>query len=108
DEARRARAEIDRQLPPDLASLDDVMDHIDHVVKIVGIDHVGIGADLDGGGGVWGCYDASEFPNVTRALLERGYSEEDIAKIWSGNFFRVMRENERVAREIQEAENSSS
>jgi membrane dipeptidase len=101
-EASHARARIDREFPPDLATLDDVMDHIDHVVKVAGIDHIGIGADLDGGGGVWGCNDVSEFPNITRALVARGYSEEEIAKIWSGNLLRVMRANEAVAREIQQ------
>lgn len=107
-EARNARGEIDRNTPPDLASLEDVMEHIDHVAKLIGVDHLGIGADFDGGGGVLNCYDVSEFPNVTLALLERGYSEEDIAKIWSGNLFRVMRENERIAKELQEEEKASS
>jgi membrane dipeptidase len=101
DEAVRARAAIDRQFPPALVSLDVVMDHIDHVVKVAGIDHIGIGADFDGGGGVEGCNDVSEIPNITRALLARGYSEEDIGKIWSGNALRVMRANEAVARELQ-------
>lgn len=103
-EAAHARGEIDEKFPPDLATLDHVMDHIDHIVNVAGIDHVGIGADFDGGGGVWGCNDVSEFPHITRALLERGYSEEEIGKIWSGNLLRVLRANEEVARRIQEAD----
>lgn len=101
-EAIAARARIDREQPPELATLDDVMEHIDHIVRLVGVDHVGIGADFDGGGGVTGTYDVSEMPNVTRALVRRGYTGEEIEKIWSGNLFRVMREVERVASETKE------
>jgi membrane dipeptidase len=67
------------------------------VVKVAGIDHVGIGADLDGGGGVKGMFDVSEMGNVTAELLRRGYSARDIEKIWSGNLFRVMRAVEKTA-----------
>ena len=79
------------------ASVRDVVDHIDHAVKVAGIDHVGIASDFDGGGGVEGWRDASETLNVTRELVRRGYSEKDIAKIWGGNLLRVMAEVERVA-----------
>ena len=101
EEQRTQRQEeltrIDEQYPADPATLQLVMDHIDHIVQLVGVDHVGIGPDLDGGGGVKGMYDVSEMGNVTYELVKRGYSEEDIEKIWSGNFFRVMKEVERVA-----------
>lgn len=106
-EAVAARGTIDTEFPPDLATLDTVMDNIDHVVKVAGIDHVGLGADFDGGGGVEEYYDVSTADNVTRALTERGYTEEEIFKIWSGNLLRVMRANEEVARRFQE-ENPAS
>ena len=80
------------------ADLDDYLDHIDYVVKRVGVDHVGIGTDFDHGAGIIGYKDASEARNVTRALLERGYSADDVAKIWSGNFMRVLRAAEAAAR----------
>lgn len=68
-----------------------LVDHIDHAVSVAGIDHVGIVSDFDGGGGVGGWDDASETPNVTYELIRRGYSEDDIAKLWGGNVLRVMR-----------------
>ena len=74
------------------ASVDDVVRHIDHAVKVAGIDHVGIGSDFDGGGGVLGCKGDNDMINITVKLIEKGYSEEDIRKIWGGNFFRVMNE----------------
>jgi len=74
--------------PP--ASVSDLVDHIDYTVKLIGIDHVGIASDFDGGGGVVGWEDASKTPNVTAELERRGYSEADIAKIWGGNLLRVM------------------
>jgi microsomal dipeptidase-like Zn-dependent dipeptidase len=61
------------------------------MVNIAGINHVGIGTDFDGDGGVIGCADASEVINLTRSLLAEGFSEEDIEKLWGGNFLRVMR-----------------
>ncbi len=75
---------------PERASLSDIVDHIDHIVKITGIDHVGIGSDFDGGGGVNGLEDVSEIENLTAELVRRGYSEPDIAKIWGGNLLRVL------------------
>lgn len=75
---------------PERASLSDIVNHIDHIVKIAGIDHVGIGSDFDGGGGVNGLEDVSEIENLTAELLRRGYSEADIAKIWGGNLLRVL------------------
>ncbi len=73
-------------------SIDDMLVHLDYIVKRIGIDHVGIGSDFNHGGGLAGFNDASEAFNVTQALLKRGYSEADIGKIWSGNFLRVMTE----------------
>jgi len=80
------------------ATLEDYLEHIDYVVKRIGVDHVGIGTDFDHGAGIIGFKDASEAPNLTRGLLVRGYSAADIAKIWSGNFMRVMRAAEAAAR----------
>ena len=77
---------------PKAASVDDVVNHIDHAVKVAGIDHVGIGSDFDGGGGVLGCAGDNDMINITVKLIEKGYSEEDLRKIWGGNFFRVMNE----------------
>ncbi|MEX2369552.1 MAG: dipeptidase [Bacteroidales bacterium] len=84
--------QVDRDFPPQLATVADVVDHIDHIVQVAGIDHVGIGTDFDGGGGVEGCFDVSELGNITLELVRRGYSARDIKKIWSGNLMRVMRE----------------
>lgn len=106
DEQRAQRSkeleQINVSYPADPATLQLVMDHIDHIVQLVGVDHVGIGPDLDGGGGVVGMYDVSEAGNITYELVKRGYSETDIAKIWSGNFFRVMHEVARVADSMRE------
>ncbi|NPD86990.1 membrane dipeptidase [Lentimicrobium sp. L6] len=81
--------QLDVDFPPNLATVSDAVDHIDHIVEVAGIDHVGIGTDFDGGGGLQDCYDASELGNITLELVKRGYSEEDIRKIWGGNFMRV-------------------
>jgi membrane dipeptidase len=86
---------IDAKYPK--ATVSDFVDHIDHAVKIAGIRHVGIGSDFDGGGGIAGWNDASETRNVTRELVRRGYTEEQIGWIWSGNLLRVWREVEKVA-----------
>ncbi|MDX1567109.1 MAG: dipeptidase [Longimicrobiales bacterium] len=79
------------------ATVSDLVDHVDYVVDLIGIDHVGISSDFDGGGGIEGWNDASETFNVTLELVRRGYSEEQIARIWSGNVLRVMDEARRVA-----------
>lgn len=84
--------QLDVDFPPLLATVSDAVDHIDHMVKVAGIDHVGIGTDFDGGGGLEDCFDASELGNITLELVTRGYSEEDIRKIWGGNFMRVFAE----------------
>ena len=83
------------------ATVTDFVDHIDYAVELIGIDYVGISSDFDGGGGVVGWYDASETLNVTIELVRRGYSDEDVAKLWGGNLLRVLRDVESVAAEIQ-------
>ena len=109
-EARRAeyqkrRAVVDEQFPaPPRATVRDFVDHIDYVVKKIGIDHVGISSDFDGGGGIEGWDDAGESFNVTLELVRRGYSEEQIGKIWSGNLLRVMDRVARVAAELQKSQ----
>ena len=78
-------------------SIDDVVAHIDHCVKVAGIDHVGIGSDFDGGGGVIGCRGSNDMIMITVKLLEKGYTEQDLGKIWGGNWFRVMNKCRSVA-----------
>lgn len=98
-EFNRRLAEIDRMYPaPARATVADFVNHIDYIVKLIGIDHVGISSDFDGGGGVTGWNDAAETFNVTLELVKRGYTEEQIGKLWSGNLFRVMEEVQRRAR----------
>jgi membrane dipeptidase len=82
------------------ATVKDVADHIDHVVQVIGIDHVGIGTDFDGGGGVEGCRNASEMKNITIELLRRGYSKSDLTKIWGGNIMRVLGKVEDYAKNL--------
>ena len=84
--------EVMLKYPGVKANVQDAVDHIDHVVNIIGIDHVGIGTDFDGGGGIEGCIDVSEMPHITAELIRRGYSEEDIRKIWGGNLIRVFKQ----------------
>lgn len=87
-----------RRYPADpAATVKDFVDHIDYVVKRIGIDHVGISSDFDGGGGVEGFRNATEALNVTAELVRRGYTEQEIAKIWGGNLLRVMERVEKVA-----------
>jgi len=98
---QRRMQEIDQKFPaPPRATVQDFVDHIDYAVKLIGVDHVGISSDFDGGGGVDGWNNASETFNVTLELVRRGYSEKDIAKLWSGNLLRVMADVERVAKEL--------
>lgn len=68
------------------------MEHLNHMIRIMGVDHVGIGTDFDGDGGIPGCASASELINFTRRLIQDRYNEEDIRKIWGGNFLRVMQQ----------------
>ena len=83
------------------ASVRDLADHIDYAVKLIGIDHVGIASDFDGGGGVEGWSNATETGNVTLELVRRGYSEEQIGKLWSGNLLRVLSEVEKVGKKMR-------
>ncbi|HLO59186.1 MAG TPA: dipeptidase [Bacteroidales bacterium] len=101
DDKERAKAwreydSIDRAFPPVLPYITDAVNHIDHVVKLVGTDYVGIGSDFDGGGGLADCRDVADFPKITEELLRRGYSQKDIDKIWGGNFLRVFKEVEKA------------
>ena len=103
------RAEYDRRLAelrtkyrePARATVTDFVDHIDYAVKLMGIDHVGISSDFDGGGGIEGWNSAAETFNVTLELVRRGYTEGQIGKLWSGNVLRVWSEVEKVARRLQ-------
>jgi membrane dipeptidase len=93
------RGELREQFPG--PSVVDFVDHIEHAVGIAGIDHVGIGTDFDGGGGIRGFQNHAEAPNVTIELVRRGFGEEEIAKIWGGNLLRVWGEVEKTAERLQ-------
>ena len=95
---RQRQAELDVKYPaPPRATVKDLVDHIEYAVKLIGIDHVGISSDFDGGGGIDGFNNASESINVTIELVRRGYNERDIGKLWGGNLLRVMAAVEQVA-----------
>jgi membrane dipeptidase len=96
-EAWKEYRETGIKYPNKLATVKDMVDHIDHIVKVIGVDYVGIGTDFDGGGDLSGCRDVSQMGNVTLELVKRGYSETDIRKIWGGNFMRVFREVQKSA-----------
>jgi membrane dipeptidase len=91
------RAEIDRKWPEVPATVADLANHIDYAVRLIGIDHVGIASDFGGGGGVEGWRNAAETANVTAELIARGYSADDLRKLWGGNLLRVLADVERVA-----------
>jgi len=95
------RNEIDQKYPQKKATVAEAVDHIDHIVNLIGIDHMGIGTDFDGGGGLEGCMDASEVRSITDELLKRNYTEDQIRKIWGGNYMRVMREVQEYAKNNQ-------
>jgi len=98
----RRLSEIDRKWPEaGRATVKDFVDEIDYAVKLIGLDHVGISSDFDGGGGIDGWNSAAEAFNVTLELVRRGYTEEQIGKMWSGNLLRVWTEVEKVAKDIQ-------
>ncbi len=86
---------------PPAVNVADYIDHIDYLVEKIGVEHVGISSDFDGGGGIEGWNDASETFNVTLELVKRGYTEDQIAKLWSGNLLRVLDECQKIAKEIQ-------
>ena len=101
EEYQKRMAEIDAKFPPGArANVQDMVNHIDYAVKLIGIDHVGISSDFDGGGGIDGWNSAAEAFNVTLELVKRGYSEEQIGKMWSGNLLRVWAEVEKVAQKL--------
>ncbi|AZQ58160.1 membrane dipeptidase [Maribacter sp. MJ134] len=85
---------------PEAVNVSDFVDHIDYMVKLIGIDHVGISSDFDGGGGIEGWSDASETFNVTLELVKRGYTEKEIEKLWGANLLRVLDEVQAVAKEM--------
>jgi len=86
---------------PPAVNVKDFVDHIDYLIGKMGIKHVGISSDFDGGGGIEGWNDASETLNVTIELVRRGYTEEEIEMIWSGNLLRVLSDVESIAKKIQ-------
>ena len=94
-----AKAKVGKRTDrPQAVDVADFVDHIDYMVDLIGIDHVGISSDFDGGGGIEGWTDASETPNVTLELVKRGYSEEEIAQLWGGNLLRVLDKVQEVAK----------
>ena len=99
---RQSFQELNKKYPDPPATVKHVVDHIDHIIKIAGIDHVGIGCDFDGGGGIEGVFDASEVMNITIEMVRRGYTEEQIEKIWGGNLIRVFKEVQEIAKEIND------
>ncbi len=104
DETQKVMEEfqaLNAKYPANRPTAPDAVDHIDHLAKIMGVDHIGVGSDFDGGGGLIGIDDVSEMPNLTKELLKRGYSEKDIRKIWGGNLMRVFGETIKVARQMQ-------
>ena len=101
-EYEKKLAEIDAKYPAAArANVKDFVDHIDYAVKKIGIDHVGISSDFDGGGGIDGWNSAAEAFNVTLELVRRGYTEPQIAKLWSGNLLRVWGEVEKVGEKLR-------
>ncbi len=97
---RHKWSEINENYPVERATVSDLVDHVDYIVDLIGIDYIGIGSDFDGGGFLKDCEDVSQMKAITVELLRRGYSEEDIEKIWSGNFMRVFKEVENIGKEL--------
>ena len=101
-EYEKRLAVLDGKFPPaSRANVKDFVNHIDYAVKLIGIDHVGISSDFDGGGGIDGWNSAAEAFNVTLELVRRGYTEEQIGKLWSGNLLRVWAEVQKVSERLQ-------
>jgi membrane dipeptidase len=82
-------------------SWERIVEHIDHAVKLAGVDHVGLGSDFDGATMPDGMEDCSKLPKITEALMRKGYTDDDIRKILGGNTLRVMEQTEKVSRELQ-------
>ncbi len=104
DRIRPVRARVDElsnQMSAPPVDVADFVDHVDYLVTKIGVDHVGISSDFDGGGGVEGWNDADETFNVTLELVKRGYSEAEVAKLWSGNLLRVLEEVQAVAKTLR-------
>ena len=97
--APRLEAEVNAIAAP--VDVVDFVNHIDYMVELIGLEHVGISSDFDGGGGISGWNDASETANVTVELVRRGYNEKQIGLLWSGNLLRVLDDVQRIAAEIQ-------
>ena len=97
--ASRTEEEVTNTAPP--VDVADFVNHIDYMVDLIGLEHVGISSDFDGGGGVEGWNDSSETFNVTLELVRRGYTEEEIGMLWSGNLLRVLDEVQAIAAQIQ-------
>jgi membrane dipeptidase len=95
------KSALDAKSPPSFASLDTFMRSVLYAIKVMGVDHVGIGADWDGGGGLTDMKDISGLPMITARLRQAGLSEKDIEKIWSGNTLRVLRQAERHAASLR-------
>lgn len=100
DEARKEYYQV-RNKYRKLATIEDAIDHIDHVKQLIGIDYVGIGTDFDGGGGIANLTDVSQMKNLTREMIKRGYSKVEMEKIWGGNAMRVLRTVEEVSAELR-------
>jgi membrane dipeptidase len=91
--AQQAYQAVMQKYPDVRATVKDIVDHLDHIITLVGDDYAGIGTDFDGGGGVDGCSDVSQMYRVTMEMLRRGYSEKTIRKIWGGNVMRVLQKS---------------
>lgn len=103
DEQKQIEQELKKlkeKYKADIPTVKEAVDHIEHVIKLVGIDHVGIGMDMDGGGQLQECKDVSEIKNITIELLRRGYSAKDIKKIWGGNTMRVLDAVEKISKTL--------
>jgi membrane dipeptidase len=102
ENADKRREEVARQFgPAPKASWERIIDHIDHAVKLAGVDHVGLGSDFDGGGMPAGMEDCTQLPKITEALLRKGYSAADIKKILGENTLRLLSEVERVSKQLR-------
>ena len=102
-EYEKRLADLDAKLPPaGRATVKDFVNHIDYAVKLIGIDHVGISSDFDGGGGIDGWNSAAEAFNVSLELVRRGYTEEQIGKLWSGNLLRVWGDVEKISQQLRQ------
>jgi membrane dipeptidase len=99
-ETPAARAEIVKRHNLKEATIEDYLRHVDHVLKLIGPNHVGFGADWDGGDGVIGLEDISKLPKLTQWLMDRGYADQQIANIWGGNVLRVVEAAAKVAQEL--------